>query len=187
MDAKIYSSHILAQIISFFITSAIFQDFLTGIKYHNIFTNFKKQHFSDKSGLTIKNICSIILLLKAFKLVFVRVDMRRLEKDFERARKNEQTPERHGYNPPTNEQEDLLPEYCDYQDEGCSLSPTCLNCTFEACVYDLPWGRMRQAKVLRDKEIMRLFAGENKTPEEIAIQLKISLRTVRRALAELKQ
>ncbi len=36
---------------------------------------------------------------------------------------------------------DLVPEYCQYQDEGCELAQSCLNCPFPSCIYDEPRGR----------------------------------------------
>lgn len=103
--------------------------------------------------------------------------MRRLEKDFKKVFSIEPTPE------PNQSSDDFLPEFCDYKDDGCSLAPACLNCPFPHCIYDLPWGRIKRTKNLRNAEIVRLFISEKKTVKDIAIRFKICTRTVIRALS----
>jgi len=76
---------------------------------------------------------------------------------------------------------DLPPEYCHYQDEGCELADSCLNCPFPVCVYDEPRGRQRLIKNERDKQIVRLLK-EGKGEKELAAIFNISRRTVQRAL-----
>ncbi len=78
-------------------------------------------------------------------------------------------------------QEDLLPEYCRYQDEGCEYAESCLECPYIKCLYDEPRGRQRWLKELREKEINRLYeTGRN--IKEIAAIFDVSARTVKRAL-----
>ena len=85
-----------------------------------------------------------------------------------------------GYEP------DLPPEYCRYQDDGCELADSCLNCPFPRCVYDQPRGRQRWLKNLRDKEIVRLFTTEGQGVKELALRFSVSQRTVQRALGRAK-
>jgi hypothetical protein len=77
---------------------------------------------------------------------------------------------------------DLPPEYCHYQDEGCELSKSCLNCPFPSCIYDEPGGKQHLLKGQRDKEIVRLSQKEGKGVKELAAIFGISRRTVQRAL-----
>lgn len=77
---------------------------------------------------------------------------------------------------------DLPPEYCHYQDGGCELADSCLNCPLPRCIYDEPGGRQRHMKSLRNKEMLRLFAIEGKEIRELALIFDISQRTVHRAL-----
>ncbi len=79
------------------------------------------------------------------------------------------------------EDEDLRPEYCRYQDEGCEYAPECLNCPFPQCLYDEPRGRLRWMKTLRDREIARRFKSGEKV-NELAETFEVSLRTVQRAI-----
>jgi hypothetical protein len=77
---------------------------------------------------------------------------------------------------------DSLPEYFQYQDDGCDLADSCLKCSFPQCIYEQPGGKQRWLKKLRDGEIARLFTGEGKGVKELASMFGVSQRTVQRAL-----
>ena len=81
-----------------------------------------------------------------------------------------------------NSELDLPPEYCHYQDEGCDLADSCLNCPFRECVYDEPGGKRRWLKRLRAREMTKLFTTEGKGIKELALMFGVSQRTVQRAL-----
>lgn len=76
---------------------------------------------------------------------------------------------------------DPLPEYYHYQDEGCELATSCLNCPFARCIYEEPGGKQHFIKGLRDREILRLYT-EGRGIKELAVMFDISQRTVQRAL-----
>lgn len=80
-------------------------------------------------------------------------------------------------------QEDPLPEYCKYRDEGCELFPSCLNCPLSRCIYDEPGGVKGVRKRRRDGEILRLFYEGQKTAD-LAKRFGISRRTVERAVTK---
>jgi len=75
---------------------------------------------------------------------------------------------------------DLLPEYCQYQDDGCDLFPICLCCPFPRCRYDDP-GRKHKGKELRNEEMLRLLE-EGKGIREVAQRFGVSKRTVYRVM-----
>ncbi|MDD5288073.1 MAG: helix-turn-helix domain containing protein [Dehalococcoidales bacterium] len=79
---------------------------------------------------------------------------------------------------------DLPPEYCQYQDDGCEFSLSCLNCHLPVCVYDEPGGKQRLLKRRRAAEMARLFTRESKTVKELAQIFGVSRRTVQRALKQ---
>ncbi len=81
-----------------------------------------------------------------------------------------------------NNELDLPPEYCHYQDEGCEFADSCLNCPFPQCIYEQPRGRQRWLKKLRTGEVMRLFTTEGKGVKELATMFGVSQRTIQRAL-----
>ena len=69
-----------------------------------------------------------------------------------------------------------------YLDTGCSLHPSCLECPLPMCAEDLdPLNKQTlkpKVKDLRNMRIMSLVAN-GRSVREIAIQLKISPRTVK--------
>lgn len=77
---------------------------------------------------------------------------------------------------------DLLPEHCQYKDEGCDLASSCLKCPFPRCIYEQPGGKGHWLKKLRDREITKLFTGEGRGEKELALMFGVSRRTVQRAL-----
>lgn len=77
---------------------------------------------------------------------------------------------------------DLLPECYHYQDEGCELSASCLNCPFPDCVYTEPGGRRRWLKGLRDEEVFKLSTSQGKGVRELAVVFGVSRRTIQRIL-----
>lgn len=82
----------------------------------------------------------------------------------------------------TEHESDLLPEYCQYRDDGCEFADSCLSCPFPQCLYDEPRGRQRWLKELRNKEIAGLFGSGGRGVKELALLFGLSQRTVQRAL-----
>ena len=78
--------------------------------------------------------------------------------------------------------EDALPENVRYRDEGCDLSPSCLNCRLPLCRYDLPGGTRRLRTLPRDEEIARLRRSERLPINVLARRFDVSRRTVFRIL-----
>ena len=76
---------------------------------------------------------------------------------------------------------DLLPEEFPYGDKGCELFPSCLNCPFQDCLKEEPWGKERFLKSRRAERMMEL-KQEGKSVKEIARIFEVSPRTVQRWL-----
>ena len=76
---------------------------------------------------------------------------------------------------------DLLPEEFPYQDRGCELSSSCLNCPFPDCLEGEPWGKERFLKRRRAQRMLEL-KREGKSINEIARIFEVSPRTVQRWL-----
>jgi len=87
-----------------------------------------------------------------------------------------------GYSEDGSDETDLPPEYCQYTDDGCEFAGSCLGCSLPKCIYDLPGGKQRWLKELRDKEVVRQFSDEGKEAKELAVTFDISQRTVQRIL-----
>ena len=76
---------------------------------------------------------------------------------------------------------DLLPVEFPYEDKGCELFPSCLNCPFPDCLKEEPWGKERFLKLRRAERMMEL-KQEGKNVKEIARIFGVSPRTVQRWL-----
>ena len=74
----------------------------------------------------------------------------------------------------------LFREDVDYRDEGCDLSPSCLNCPLPRCRYDEPGGSRQLAKGPRDREVVRRRREEGASIAELARSFGLSKRTVHR-------
>ena len=86
----------------------------------------------------------------------------------------------HAPNPPGEGRRDQYPENLVgkgyYRDRGCSLQPSCLECTTEECRYDRPPGWKLTE---RNNAIYLLF--EKRVPlRQIEVEYNISSRTVQR-------
>jgi len=81
---------------------------------------------------------------------------------------------------------DLLPEDFPYEDHGCELFPSCLNCPFPHCIKEEPWGKEKFLKTDRARRMMSL-KKEGKDNEEIARIFRVSVRTVQRWLKAVKK
>ena len=77
---------------------------------------------------------------------------------------------------------DALPENVRYRDEGCDLSPSCLNCRLPVCRYDNPRSTRRLRTLGRDQEIVRLRRRERLPIDALARRFHVSRRTVFRIL-----
>ena len=73
---------------------------------------------------------------------------------------------------------DLLPEFKIYQDEGCELAASCLECPYPRCVMEHPRGRSKWIRKYRDREIVRLHFKKKMSVREIAARFKINIQTV---------
>jgi DNA-binding transcriptional ArsR family regulator len=76
---------------------------------------------------------------------------------------------------------ELLPEEFPYEDKGCELFPSCLNCPFPDCLKEEPWGKERFLKRRRARRMLEL-KQEGKSVREIGRIFEVSPRTVQRWL-----
>jgi hypothetical protein len=83
------------------------------------------------------------------------------------------------------EDDDPLPEYAQYRDEGCGLANSCLNCPFPKCIYDMPGGLQCYESDKRAREII-FQHGRGLTAKQIAKIVDDSVRTVQRVIREFK-
>jgi len=77
---------------------------------------------------------------------------------------------------------DPLPDYFNYSDEGCALSPSCLECPLPRCRHDEQPGGVRAATRLRDRALLQRRALSGSSVAELAASFGISKRTVQRII-----
>jgi Mor transcription activator family len=80
---------------------------------------------------------------------------------------------------------DRLPDYSEYRDQGCDLSPSCLRCPLPKCRHDKQEGGRRISKKLRDLEIFRQCTASGRSISEMAIEFDLSKRTIQRIIRRL--
>ncbi len=80
---------------------------------------------------------------------------------------------------------DLRPEYCQYHDEGCEVSGSCLQCTLLQCIYEKPRGKHRMWQMVRDRQMVALF-HQGKNTDDLAKRFGVSRRTVERIIKNSK-
>ncbi len=81
---------------------------------------------------------------------------------------------------------DALPERCQYQDDGCEVSPSCLRCPLPRCKYDDPGWLNRRAREQRDGRILRVWLEGGTPVDSLARRFGVSERTVFRILATVR-
>lgn len=95
---------------------------------------------------------------------------------------------------------DRLPEHTHYQDTGCAISPSCLSCPLEQCIFDEPIGGRGAAQQTRDEAIFlryRTMAEQArrggqascKAPDvrSLATDFNVSRRTIHRVVQRMRQ
>jgi len=77
---------------------------------------------------------------------------------------------------------DTLPEFTPYQDDGCEVSPSCLECPLPRCKHDDPDWYRRMRLNSRDARVLEAQRRDGKSPAQLARQFGVSLRTVQRIM-----
>ena len=73
---------------------------------------------------------------------------------------------------------DSVPEFCHYEDTGCEVSASCLDCPLPQCKYDDPEWFQRQRRMARDLTVWSTMQSEDLTVEEAAARFSVTVRTV---------
>ena len=95
---------------------------------------------------------------------------------------------------------DRLPEHIHYQDSGCTVSPSCLSCPLEQCIFDEPIGGRDAAQQTRDEAIFLRYCAmaeqarrggqaSYKAPDvrSLATDFNVSRRTIHRVVQRMRQ
>jgi hypothetical protein len=77
---------------------------------------------------------------------------------------------------------DATPEFYHYEDTGCEVSNTCLNCPLPQCKHDDPVWFQRNRRLARDFNVLTAIRVESLTVEEAAARFSVTERTIFRIL-----
>ena len=82
---------------------------------------------------------------------------------------------------------DATPEFYHYEDTGCEISGSCLNCPLPQCKYDDPVWFQRNRRLARDFNVLTAMRGDNLTVEEAAERFSVTERTIFRILRRCRE
>lgn len=78
---------------------------------------------------------------------------------------------------------DALPEHTDYEDDGCHIHPSCLDCPLDRCIFDIDVrGEHREDVTVMGRQMAQMLA-QGASVAEIAAHFGVGKRTVFRYLA----
>ena len=77
---------------------------------------------------------------------------------------------------------DTTPEFFHYEDTGCEISASCLNCPLPQCKYDDPIWYQRNRRLARDFQIMSTIQLENLSVEDASERFSVTVRTIFRIM-----
>ena len=78
-------------------------------------------------------------------------------------------------------------EFYHYEDTGCEVSDSCLDCPLPMCRYDDPAWYHRNRRLARDFRIVRAMQHESLSVEETAARFSITARTVFRVIQRCRE
>ncbi len=82
---------------------------------------------------------------------------------------------------------DTVPEFCHYEDTGCEVSASCLDCPLPQCKYDDPEWFQRQRRMARDLTVWSTMRSEDLTVDEAAERFSVTVRTVFRIMRRCRE
>lgn len=77
---------------------------------------------------------------------------------------------------------DLLPEHTHYRDNGCEVSPRCVECPLPRCRYELPGGLSGLRRRGRNANVLA-FHRRGSSIDTLARDFNLSRRTIFRIVA----
>lgn len=77
---------------------------------------------------------------------------------------------------------DTVPEFYHYEDTGCEVSPSCLNCPLPQCKYDDPLWFQQYRRMARDLKMLTTMRLEDLTVEQAAERFSVTVRTIFRVM-----
>ncbi|MFB3098368.1 MAG: transposase family protein [Dehalococcoidia bacterium] len=82
---------------------------------------------------------------------------------------------------------DAVPEFFHYEDTGCEVSLSCLNCPLPQCKYDDPAWFQRYQRLSKDLIVLTAMQSENLTVDEAAERFSVTVRTIFRIMRRCRE
>ncbi len=82
---------------------------------------------------------------------------------------------------------DVVPEFYHYEDTGCEVSSSCLDCPLSRCKYDDPVWYQRNRRLARDFKVWTAIERENLTVEAAAERFSVTARTIFRIIQRCRE
>ena len=82
---------------------------------------------------------------------------------------------------------DAVPEFYHYEDTGCEVSASCLNCPLPQCKYDDPVWYQRNRRLARDFKVWSAIQQDDLTVDEAAERYSVTVRTIFRIMQRCRE
>jgi hypothetical protein len=82
---------------------------------------------------------------------------------------------------------DAVPEFYHYEDTGCEISSSCLDCPLSRCKYDDPIWFQRHRRFARDLKVLTVIQSEDLTVEQAAERFSVTSRTIFRIIRRCRE
>lgn len=82
---------------------------------------------------------------------------------------------------------DAVPEFYHYEDTGCEVSASCLNCPLPQCKYDDPVWYQRNRRLTRDFKVWSAIQQDDLTVDEAAERFSVTVRTIFRIMQRCRE
>ena len=73
---------------------------------------------------------------------------------------------------------DSMPEFYHYEDTGCEIARSCLNCPLSRCKYDDPEWFKRHRRMAKDLRVWNAIHLEGLSAEQAAERFSVTVRTI---------
>ena len=84
-------------------------------------------------------------------------------------------------------QVDAVPEFYHYEDTGCEVSESCLNCPLPRCKYDDPVWYQKHRRLAKDLNVLAVMRAEELSVEGAAERFSVTVRTIFRIMRRCRE
>ena len=82
---------------------------------------------------------------------------------------------------------DTAPEFCHYEDTGCEVWSSCLECPLPQCRFDDPTWYHQYKRLAKDARMCKIIYSEGLTAEQAAKRFSVTVRTVFRIMQRCRE